>query len=362
MDHTINVYHIYARQYNFGDYALGVGLRNIFLRYFKPNILFKPIDIHTLEFDRQFIDKVNKDADLVVVGGGGLIHGFAGDRWMLNLPSELIPEIKVPMLFYGLGYNQFRGEAELSEEIITNLRLLKEKALAFSVRNDKSKEELLRLGLEFDQVPDSGFFVNENIPSRPIKEKYVIIQLAYDMKERRSIQDNSIIEHFAEISKFLLLRGYKVVFCPHVRKDSEISDRIIKRVNRPDQVFSWDWYQMIREANTSLGLSYYKHAEFTISMRGHAQICPIGLGTPVISVISHRKNIDLLKELELEKYSVEIGDIELSQKIKLLVEDVERNREEIKARYQTINEELTKQAQEYLEELSKKFPWPKTSS
>ena len=354
-DNTINIWHIYARYFNFGDHALGVGLRNILLKYFKKNLLFKSIDIHTLDIDEVFISQMNEDADLMLVGGGGLIHGFAGDKWMLHLPDELIQTIKVPIVCYGLGYNQFREESDLSPEILNNLKLLKEKAFAFSVRNDRSQRELKRLGINFEEVPDSGFFVDQNIPPSPVEGKYVTIQLAYDMKENRGIKDEKMIQNFAEITRYLLGKGYKVVFCPHVRKDCEISEAIVKEINQPGQVFMWNWYEMVREANTLNGLAYYKHASFVIGMRGHSQICPIGLGTPVISIVSHRKNIDLLRELGLEKYSIELLDAELVNKIKELIQDVEKNNDMIRQRYEKINQGLEEKAKKYLEGLSKKF-------
>ncbi len=42
----MDVWHAYARYYNFGDHALGVGVRNIMARYFSDRLLFRTIDCH----------------------------------------------------------------------------------------------------------------------------------------------------------------------------------------------------------------------------------------------------------------------------------------------------------------------------
>ncbi len=66
----MNVCHVYARYYNFGDYALGIGVRNIFMKYFSSKLLFKLYDVHSLIFDENFIDQMNNSADMLLVGGG----------------------------------------------------------------------------------------------------------------------------------------------------------------------------------------------------------------------------------------------------------------------------------------------------
>jgi len=46
----MNAWHVYARYYNIGDYALGLGVRNVFARWFNGALVFKTHDTHTLIF------------------------------------------------------------------------------------------------------------------------------------------------------------------------------------------------------------------------------------------------------------------------------------------------------------------------
>src|SRR6186997_1841948 len=131
----MRTWHVYARYHNFGDYALGLGLRGLFEQHLGVPSVFELHDAHTSSFDANLVAELNATADLLLVGGGGLIRGH-GDRWLFRMPDDVIPSVQVPMVFYGLGYNNFPGEPDISPAILENLRSLQERALGFSVRND----------------------------------------------------------------------------------------------------------------------------------------------------------------------------------------------------------------------------------
>ncbi|GAM08928.1 polysaccharide pyruvyl transferase [Geobacter sp. OR-1] len=329
----MNVWHVYARYYNFGDYALGVGVRNLFLKYYNSEILFKLKDVHSLVFDENTVDQLNSSADMLLVGGGGLIHGFAGDKWMLKIPDRLIPKIRVPLIIYGVGYNQFRGEGDIHPRIVENIRRLQEHCLSFSVRNDGSREELLKLGVDLPEVPDPGFFVDGDYARPPIEGDFVIIQLANDMKHARGFDDESLLSHLSDICRYLLGKGYKIVLCPHVRTDDILGRQLIANMGNPEGLTSWEWFDIIRDECTLKGLSYYKHAKMVIGMRGHAQICPAGMLTPVITLGNHRKHLDLIKKQNLPDHYVEVGDPQLSDKVIMMFNDILANYQSIKDSY-----------------------------
>jgi len=354
-DKAMNVWHVYARYYNFGDYALGVGVRNLFLKYFNSEMLFKLKDVHSLVFDENTIEQLNSTSDMVLVGGGGLIHGFAGDKWMLKIPDKLIPRIKTPIIVYGVGYNQFRGEGDIHPRIVNNIKRLKEYSLSFSVRNDGSRDEMLKFGVDLPEVPDPGFFVDDDYARPPIEGDYVAIQLANDMKHVRGFDDASLLAHLAEICRFFLGKGYKIVLCPHVRTDDNLGRQLITNMGNPDGLISWNWFDLIRDECTLKGLSYYKYAKMVIGMRGHAQICPAGMLTPVITLGNHRKHFDLIRKQHLPEYYVEVSDPHLSDKVIFMVNDILEHYELIKANYGDSLTRMLETSSMFIGDLAEKF-------
>ena len=318
----MNAWHVYARYYNFGDYGLGIGVRNLFQRYFDPDLLFKLFDTHDLEFDRRLVRKMNSEADLLLLGGGGLINEFRG-RWMFHMPDRMIRAARVPIVVYGIGYNQFRGQEQIHSALVANVRCLQENAAAFSVRNDGSREALAELGIEAEEVPDPGFFVDASYPPSPVEGDYAVVQLAADMKRFRGFRDEELIPQICRVIRHILKSGCRVVLAPHVKTDIALCRDVLSNLDGDDGVMLWNLMRVLRDEYNLEGLSTYRHARFVIGMRGHAQIFPIGMGVPVITVGNHPKHLELLRKLRLpEDYYVEAADPNLDDKVIGMIEQL----------------------------------------
>jgi polysaccharide pyruvyl transferase WcaK-like protein len=348
----MNVWHLYARYYNFGDHGLGFGLRNVMARYFSDRLIFKTLDCHDTTLDATTIAKANRGADLLLIGGGGLIHEFNG-KWLFDLPDALIPTVNVSMIFYGLGYNAFRGEKGIGPGVMENLRNLQAKAVSFSVRNDGSRERLAALGFDMPEVPDPGFFVGSDHPRPNVLGKYVLVQLANDMLPYRGFSDEKLIAGFRDVIFFLIHQGYSVVLAPHVRADIELCSRLLNAVGNSPKVRMWDWFYYLRDGNLSKGLGYYKHAEFVIGMRGHSQIFSIGMGTPVISVVNHDKNKGLLAKLKVTPLCVEVADEDLADRLIEIICEVQLRRDRISSEYALAMDAMTESTRGYVQTLRK---------
>lgn len=346
----LKIVHAYARFYNFGDNALAFGVKNIFLKYFNNNIRFINEDVHTTVFNKEKLKEINKKADILLVGGGGLIHTYDSEFWLFNMPDSDINTLTKPLILYGLGYNNFCN-IPLNEKAIENIRNIQNKAVSFSVRNDGSAERLAEYDLNFDEVPDPGFFVDANHPKPNIKGKYVMLQIAYDSANLRNVDNDNFFNNMTELCRYLLDKGYSVVLSPHCYPDIDISNKIVETVNNK-KCFSWNWHEIMREDNVSVGLGYYKYADFVIAMRGHAQICPIGMNVPVISVINHPKHLGLLQKNNLETYV--FTDEDFSRKIKEKISYVIDNKEKIKDKYAELMTDFNSKTQNYLNELKLK--------
>jgi polysaccharide pyruvyl transferase WcaK-like protein len=350
----MNAWHVYARYYNLGDYALGLGVRNVFARWFSPKLLFKMKDVHSLVFTRQVVRELNNTADLLLVGGGGLIHELFTDDWLFKMPDDVIPELEIPAIFFGLGYNRFKAERDLGPKTLKNLKLLQQKALSFSVRSDGSRERLAALGFEAPEIPDPGFFVDGDYSAPPVPAPYVCVQLANDVKKLRAFDEDHLLRGLTQAVRPVLQRGYSVVLTPHVKDDIALSEALMQRLGSPN-VQMWDWFEMLRDENTTKALAYYKHAAFVFAMRGHGQICPIGMGTPVVTIVNHDKHSSLIRKLGLHPLLVEASDPRLGERLLELSGEVERRRDALAAECRRVMDKLTAQMETFVVDLRRKF-------
>jgi polysaccharide pyruvyl transferase WcaK-like protein len=334
----MKVLHTYCLNYNIGDYALGIGLKNLLRNYLNIDLIGET-NIQGQYFTEYYIDEVvNKKYDFLVIGGGGIIHGAHwpnGWFWLIDL--DLIKRIKIPFLVYGVGNNYFENETLIPEKAIIHLTETKKRAVHFSVRNDGSKERLLnQTGLTFDEVPDPGFFVGLNRKfKRPVSGPYIIIQLANDKPENRFGSHDSKVRFIKSLRNILkdLSKKYKIIFAPHVFDDIALSKEISEGINNCS-IWEFGYYAFDNCLET---IGYYKYAEFVIAMRGHGQIVPFSFNVPVISIENHPKHGGLMNKLGFSNYNIKLDDEHFEGLLYDRINSLRNSMDELKFQYNEMN-------------------------
>lgn len=337
----MRILHTYCLNYNIGDYALGIGVKNLLRRHLDVSFIGNT-NLQGREFTAYYIrEVVNKRYDLLVIGGGGIIHGAHWPNgWFWLIDQDLIKEIKIPFIVYGVGYNYWKEEGGIPQNGISHLKETMSRAAYFSVRNDGSQTRLeSQFGKKLPAIPDPGFHINLDTEyERKVDVPYVLIQLANDKPENRfgSLEKrNHFVEDMKRVTLFLTNK-YKVIFAPHVPDDVSISKEISKDIPNSEV---WDFgYFAFDHSDEAVG--YYKYAEFVLAMRGHGQIVPIAFETPVIALENHPKHRGLMEALNLLNYNVTIKDENLDQKLISKIELIENNYDQIVMQYRQINKGL----------------------
>lgn len=353
----MRVLHTYCLNYNLGDYALGIGVKNL-LRAFLPIDYIGETNIQGREFNEYYINEVvNKRYDLLVIGGGGLIHGSHWPNgWFWLIDKELIKTISIPYIVYGIGDNYF-DDKDIPERTIAHLTETYKYSKYFSVRNDGSFERVTRIfPFEPQEVPDPGFYTNyktKNLIKRNIQEEYVVIQIANDKsKERFKTTEimNVFIDELKKVVSYLS-KNYKVIFVPHVFDDIEISKKIMDGINNCILV---DYSKIAFDKSHEI-LSYYKHAKFVLAMRGHGQIIPISYNVPTIALCNHPKHSGLMNKLELydniEMIDESFSYVELLDKLSYLEDNYALHKEKLAM----LNDNLEHQTKEAFQNIMDKL-------
>lgn len=348
----MKILHSYCLNYNIGDYALGIGVKNLLRKYLEVDLIGNT-NIQGREFTEYYIKEVvNKKYDLLVIGGGGVIHGAHWPNgWFWLIEKDLIKEIKIPFIVYGVGNNYWVEEGGIPERGISHLKETYKHAAYFSVRNDGSQERLYKMtGLNVPAIPDPGFHVSLNTTyKRTIEDPYIIIQLANDKPENRFgslSKREKFINDMREITKDLS-KKYKVIFAPHVYDDIEISKKIKKDI---PNTMVWDFgYYAFDHSDQAIGL--YKYAEFAIAMRGHGQIVPIAFNTPVIAIENHPKHRGLMEKLDLSEYIVTLNDENFAEKLRENIRLLEENKRALVKKYEDINFHLNNESKQAFKDI-----------
>jgi polysaccharide pyruvyl transferase WcaK-like protein len=347
--------HTYCLNYNVGDYALGFGVKNVLRKYLKPDLIAQT-NLQGREFNEYYINEVvNKRFDLLVVGGGGIIHGSHWPQgWFWLIEPDLISKIKVPFFVYGAGYNYFEDEEGIPQRGIDHLHETVRHAAYFSVRNDGSHKRLLdATGVEANVIPDPGFHVPLGRDWGPqVDGDFVVLQLADDKSKHRfgdSEQKQKFVEQIKDVVRGLAKR-YRVIVIPHVHEDVGVSSEVVQGIENAELLdfssYAFDQCESV--------MKYYRDAKFVVAMRGHGQIIPIGFGTPAITFSTHAKIKGMMDTLGLSEFHVPMDD-DFPSKIANAISNLELNLEETRTALEKTGSELLAQTESQFELIKKRL-------
>lgn len=352
----MRILHTYCLNHNIGDYYLGIGVKNLLRKYLEIDLIAET-NLQGTVFNEYYIENVvNKKYDLLVIGGGGIIHGAHWPNgWFWLIEERLIKAIRIPFIVYGAGYNYFSNEGGIPEIGRSHLKETINRSAFFSVRNDGSINRLTeQIGIETPEIPDPGFHINLDRKFECQEEgPFVVIQLANDKPEFRFTSTRSQNYFVAEMRKVIssLSKRYKVILAPHVHDDVSLSYQVAESM---PNTHVWDFSRYAFDRVTE-SIGFYEKAQFVLAMRGHGQIIPIAFDTPVISLENHPKHIGLMEKLGIGNYNVPLASENLSEAILDKVAKLESNIYEYKTQLTRINKELLYQTAKAFETIKSRL-------
>jgi hypothetical protein len=279
---------------------------------------FTPVDCQRTWFHPALIDRLNAEAALLLVGGGGMVFHRPEDDshsgWQFNIAPEDLDRVRVPLVVHGIGFNKFHYDnSGFKVQMDAHLRRTQERAELFSVRNTGTKEELVRRGLDGDRIeviPDSGMFAAPSpieIPGAAQGPLTIGLNWAGDRVDQRwpgasEETARAVARNLAEaLAAVLAARGGgRVVWTPHLVEidrhcrdvfEAVLGDAFIDAERALAHIYPPSLYQVPFLADI------YRQCDLVIGMRGHANIVPFGVGARVIAIGSHAKNRFFLSEI-----------------------------------------------------------------
>ena len=285
-------YHVSAFNYgNAGDVLLPIVLQDTW-REVLPNISWINQPVYPV-VDLDLVEKINKTKG-VVIGGGGLFLRDTNTNiqsgWQWPCSIAMLAKIKVPIAFYAVGYNRFRGQDEFEPFFKDNIRAFADKAVYIGLRNRGSINamknylpEVLHSKLHFQ--PCMTTFISKLYPKEfdfDTKENFVAFNAAFDRSNLRfGERIGQILSDTAKVLKELS-EILPIKFYSHMQTD-EVILPFLQSYGVP--------YELVRlnQKDPKFIIEAYSKPKLVIGMRGHAQMVPFGCKTPIISIVSHDK-------------------------------------------------------------------------
>lgn len=396
---------------NLGDNANISGLRWLFRQAFPSvEIAWSDWDIVDYSFTRSYSDEdiewVNSH-DLLIVGGGGFFEilpdspSWTGTRF--NIPEPLFEKISIPIMFHGLGTHRVRADmaqADVSDQIrrfhqfFAGLRVRPDCLISF--RTDGSRGVLPALlpnsliadipivadaGLYADPTPPRTDDRSVAFPETAGAEKVILVNFGGDLLDARfpdpdmryqdldtvaRIEHPSDYEHpkivdHAGFNRFItgfadLLRTWldrradlAVVFVPHIYRDIQMGAALLtelgfpynrRRVTMAPYLYDFAGHDRI--------FNLYKSADLVIGMRYHANVCPVGFGTPTIGLVTFPMLSGFYREINSEDRCADVTRPDVFRRIDRLIAESLAAPEPIRARYATIRAEQQARSMDFV--------------
>lgn len=318
------IFYFSVKTGNRGDDAIRESITSAIAK--RINVPFSYFNIKYDELTEQRIEQLNNDGSVLFIAGSGLYSNTnTPSGWYFNCKPELFNKIKVPIFLIGLGCNNnlkqdiFGGE--LSDKAKKSIKLINDLASISTVRDQRTYDILKEIGVINHQLMlDPACFLE--VP-KVKKEKRVAINIAqhapllgrFDGGEEGQANRTKNLKLFAEISNWLIKKGYSIVFIAH---DSLETNLIIDLKKLVPQL---EW---LNTDNIALICKEYSRCTMSIGLKMHSNILSFASETPFISLYYDLKSIEFLKMIGWERFGQSIFDTDIEW-IKKQIKFIEHN-------------------------------------
>ncbi len=325
------ILHLGAYDLNFGDNIALYNIRRVLfemdnnIEFYSYSIINLFNNKNNIAYCKSIFTEWNKNYDMIIVGGGGLIEGgnhkSYDTGYKLPFNEELMSVFDIPVVFFSVGINYFRGVEGLSEKGKKALLETIKKSSLFSVRNDGSMNILKKMygediSNQVYEIPDPGLIMNHNVCGG---EKIMFQPAMNNSIEQMKYRFNNSLDDLRS-----MIKKYKFDIYPHTLKDyvfagesTDLNSKIIYSKST--------FNNLVKFRNTLESFDEYKNYKWGIVMRGHGQLVSFGLRLPCIYLVSQDKLKGFCENYNLENYMVDTQSnnylAELQEKINLMSDD-----------------------------------------
>ncbi len=291
------IWHFYANQVNMGDWASALGIRQFLSASIHDNVGF--VDRFLLqEVTDSEVDEINRRADLVVVGGGGL--WFRKDLplgWYWNIKPEQLHALRCPIVLYSIGLNDieyFRpARWALDQHAIDGILQVVNRAALVGVRDYWTLNWLKKRNIsDAYLVPCPSMFLEGDTGKEQFGQGDVIgINIASVV---RLADKRSFFAMIENLIGWIMTNGFRVRYLCH---DSQPHNEILQLAERfpGDLIIPQSPFELLRG---------YASVKIVIGMRAHSILFAFNQNRPIFAITYSRKCEAFLKLLDVENYSI----------------------------------------------------------
>ncbi|MHC6204045.1 polysaccharide pyruvyl transferase family protein [Breznakiellaceae bacterium SP9] len=333
---------------NVGD----VVLYNRLEKVFDNSVGYENIWYHRLAFGEITAIEaglINKTGKLVIVGGHGLLMPDSNENsnsgWGFNISIKNLEQISIPIVFFAIGYNVFRGEYNFRAVFSQHIGVCIDKSVFFGLRNYGSINKVKRFlpeklhdKIKYQPCPTTiTALYSKKSRNRADSTNEIVISVAFNrFNDRFGENYRKVFKQLLKYCETIKNLGYTISLCGH-----HILDTHSKYANYfKKQGFPIAPLYKYSEENI---YKYYENKKMVIGMRGHSLMIPFGLTIPILSLTNHDKQKWFIETTGHNEWNIEMdGDFyeKLIEATIAILQNYDYVKNEI-IKIQKINKEFT---------------------
>lgn len=297
--------------------------------------------------DREF-DLINKECDILILKGGNFLSG----NWLTeNITYDVLKKIRIPIVYVGAGLQtSIGGDVTFTDSEIQCLKYIHDSSNSCSVRGEKTKEELAKIGIDNVRVtgcptlfwstkptltiktPQFGkvaWTMRTGLISQPPemhKKQFSLMKSLRDYCDNLTImlqgEEVSLQEYFL-YSKWGVryhtvkeaIKGYPKV-SKTTRKylnEEEIIQEVYKKYLRStDQSFlDWVMNHTFFSYDSAEYLDFFRSLDFIMGCRLHGNLVALSQGTPAYYITYDERTQEMVELFKIPNSKIEDFEFDL---------------------------------------------------
>ncbi|MCM3871039.1 MAG: polysaccharide pyruvyl transferase family protein [Pyrinomonadaceae bacterium] len=307
----MEIHHFYPRTSNIGDHFVQRGIEAM-VRRIVPGATFQLLNINSRGKDKteygltqSAVERANREADLIIVGGSNLYEGSFRWPWGVHLEIDAFKNLQVPLFLVGIGTGSAFGSPvhRPSTRAKREIKLLNDYATFSGARDVLTFEWLQRLGIsEAKLMGDPATFVF----NRPLQRNNQGGHILITMPARRfwtskhqfwnvQLRGRSMFNGMVALARTLLEKGKEVMVTCNDPVDLPLAQTLFEPW-LPGRVFCpetpEEYFALLSKSRA------------VVAGRLHTAVVAFSLGIPFILVDLDQRTHGFVQTYQLEPWTI----------------------------------------------------------
>ncbi|MFN2509833.1 MAG: polysaccharide pyruvyl transferase family protein [Pyrinomonadaceae bacterium] len=306
----MRIHHFYPGTNNIGDHFVQRGIERMVHRI-RPEATFELFNVNSRGKDRMdygltksAVERANREAHLIVIGGSNLYEGSYRWPWGVHLEVNALENLRVPLFLLGIGSGSpfasplHRPSTRAKNEI----KLLNDYATFSGARDVITYEWLQQLGISRAKLTGDPATFIFNQPMQNNHDGHILITMPprrFWTSKRQFwsvyLRGRAMFRALAKLARDLLDEGHKVVIACNDPNDLPVAASLFK---------GWLPGGVLCPHTPEEYFQLLSTSRAVVSGRLHTAVVAFSLGIPFLLLDVDKRSHGFIKTYELEPWSV----------------------------------------------------------